>query len=88
MKQAIRIDNVDLAFELREARRLVQETACDESGVTDYASVAEQVITQFDEIGFDVKAIQGLGWNAIEGQLAELLPETAAGVQQRLISLR
>lgn len=85
MEQAVGVDDVDLALELREARRLVQEAARDEGGVAHGGAVAEQVVPQTDEVGLEVQPVQGARWDAVEGQFPELLPETAARVQQGLL---
>lgn len=85
MEQAVGVDDVDFALELREAGRLVQEAARDEGSVPHGGPVTEQVVSQTDEIRFEIQPVQGTGWDAVEGQLAELLPETAARVEQGLI---
>lgn len=87
MKQAVRVDDVNLPLQLRKAGRLTQKTARDERSIPHAGAVTEQVVSQIDKIRFEVETIQRPGRDPVEGQLAELLPEAAARVQEGVVFL-
>ena len=84
-KEAHRVDDVELPVQAVIERRTIlgKNVAGDELGA-EAAPVAEQVVSQVDELGPKVRSREDGGGCAVEGQLAQGVPEAAAGVEQLL----
>lgn len=86
MKQAIRIHDIDFPLELRKSGILIQQTASDESRLLAHrVAVAEEVVAEGDEVGFEVEPVEGSGRDAVKGEFAEFLAEAAAGIEEGLV---
>ena len=85
MQQTARVHNINLSFKSSERGVWIEEAAGYEGGGAEFGAVDEEVVAEVEEGLLEVEAVKRSGWGAIEGEFAEFLAETAAGIEKGLI---